>query len=59
MHLSPPPQIGTYTGGGEKGSSVTLSTEGPSGLQANPLYYKTTEETQRFEQVQRGAGAGR
>jgi hypothetical protein len=31
--------------------SVTLSTVGPNSLEANPLYFKQTEETSRFEQV--------
>jgi len=47
-----PFKIGAYMGGSGGGSAaVNLSTAGPSGLQANPLYYKGTEETQRFEQV--------
>lgn len=35
---------------GFKGS-VTLSTIGPNQLESNPLYYKQTDETQKFEQV--------
>lgn len=30
---------------------MVLSTSGPNGLETNQLYYKGTEETQRFEQV--------
>ena len=43
-------QTGTLPGSA-KGTTVNLSTSGPSGLEANPMYYKGTEKTQRFEQV--------
>jgi hypothetical protein len=45
----PAPQIGAFPS--STGAAVNLSLAGPSGLQANPLYYKGTGETQRFEQV--------
>jgi hypothetical protein len=42
--------MGASSGGGAvPGGAVHLSTAGPTGLQTNPLYYKGTEETQRFE----------
>jgi hypothetical protein len=51
-------QIGGKLGaGGSPGGAVVLSTSGPSGLETNPLYYKGSEETQRFEQVGGGPGA--
>ena len=43
-------QAGGLLGFAGKGS-VTLSTVGPNSLEANPLYFKQTDETQRFEQV--------
>ncbi|GBF90690.1 hypothetical protein Rsub_02990 [Raphidocelis subcapitata] len=46
-----PMKIGGKLGaGGSPGGAVVLSTSGPSGLETNPLYYKGSEETQRFEQ---------
>ncbi|KAI8464827.1 MAG: Qc-snare protein, SYP7-family [Monoraphidium minutum] len=45
-----PFKIAAFMGSGESKGAVTLSTSGPTGLQANPMYYKGTEETQRFEQ---------
>jgi len=34
-----------------KGTSITLGTGAIDHQQANPLHYKQTEETQKFEQV--------
>ncbi|GBF96383.1 hypothetical protein Rsub_09182 [Raphidocelis subcapitata] len=37
-------------GAASSGSSLTLSIGGPSGIAANPLWHKATEDTARFEQ---------
>lgn len=45
-----PFKIAAFLGNGENKGAINLSTGGPTGLQANPMYYKGTDETQRFEQ---------
>ncbi|KIZ06618.1 Syntaxin-72 [Monoraphidium neglectum] len=50
-----PFKIPAFMGSGAEGkSAINLSTGGPTGLQANPMYYKGTDETQRFEQASKG-----
>ncbi len=44
-------QIGTAVAGGKDKTTITLSTNGPSPMQGNPLYYQNSQETQKFEQV--------
>ena len=37
--------------GSAGGAQVTLNTSGPDPLQANPLYYKGSEETDKFDKA--------
>ena len=43
-------QIAAFPSSSDR-SAVSLALGAPDSAQANPLYYKSTEETQRFEQV--------
>jgi hypothetical protein len=49
---APRPQIGSFPGSGSpQGSAVNLSNiPSPIGIEANPAYYRSTEETAQFEQ---------
>jgi DNA repair exonuclease SbcCD ATPase subunit len=46
--LPPTKKIGSFVIGAPS-AAVALSTEGPTRLEANPLYYRASEQTQRFE----------